>query len=163
MDLNHARLPIPPYLHKTKFSKKLHTVRRYAILVRAVGLEPTRHKHTPLKRACLPIPAHSHFFNARVLYQTKAAVSTPKMQFFKIFFYFALSRPKFGYTLPFALDICSKKYYYIKYGYCVIRRHMLWNMLVIISIFRTGRTCGPLKSTPYFLFSKGPWPKQQLI
>ena len=30
------------------------------ILVRAVGLEPTRHKHTPLKRACLPIPACSH-------------------------------------------------------------------------------------------------------
>ena len=29
-------------------------------LVRAVGLEPTRHKHTPLKRACLPIPACSH-------------------------------------------------------------------------------------------------------
>ena len=30
-------------------------------LVRAVGLEPTRHKHTPLKRACLPIPACSRF------------------------------------------------------------------------------------------------------
>jgi len=29
-------------------------------MVRAVGLEPTRHKHTPLKRACLPIPACSH-------------------------------------------------------------------------------------------------------
>jgi len=28
-------------------------------LMRAVGLEPTRHKHTPLKRACLPIPACS--------------------------------------------------------------------------------------------------------
>ena len=29
------------------------------LLVRAVGLEPTRTKHTPLKRACLPIPACS--------------------------------------------------------------------------------------------------------
>jgi len=27
--------------------------------VRVTGLEPVRHKHTPLKRACLPIPAHS--------------------------------------------------------------------------------------------------------
>jgi len=23
------------------------------------GLEPVRHEHTPLKRACLPVPAHS--------------------------------------------------------------------------------------------------------
>ena len=28
-------------------------------LVRVTGLEPVRHNHTPLKRACLPIPAHS--------------------------------------------------------------------------------------------------------
>lgn len=26
-------------------------------MVRETGLEPVRHKHTPLKRACLPIPA----------------------------------------------------------------------------------------------------------
>ncbi len=31
------------------------------ILVRVTGLEPVRLGHTPLKRACLPIPAHSHF------------------------------------------------------------------------------------------------------
>ena len=30
-------------------------------LVRVMGLEPIRQRHTPLKRACLPIPAHSHF------------------------------------------------------------------------------------------------------
>ena len=29
-------------------------------LVRVTGLEPVRHEHTPLKRACLPVPAHSH-------------------------------------------------------------------------------------------------------
>ena len=29
-------------------------------LVRVTGLEPVRRGHTPLKRACLPIPAHSH-------------------------------------------------------------------------------------------------------
>ena len=28
-------------------------------LVRVTGLEPVRQRHTPLKRACLPIPAHS--------------------------------------------------------------------------------------------------------
>ena len=27
------------------------------VMVRETGLEPVRHKHTPLKRACLPIPA----------------------------------------------------------------------------------------------------------
>ena len=29
-------------------------------LVRMTGLEPVRHGHTPLKRACLPVPAHPH-------------------------------------------------------------------------------------------------------
>ena len=28
-------------------------------VVRVTGLEPVRKKHTPLKRACLPVPAHS--------------------------------------------------------------------------------------------------------
>ena len=31
----------------------------YMCLVRETGLEPVRHRHTPLKRACLPIPALS--------------------------------------------------------------------------------------------------------
>ena len=29
----------------------------YVLLVRQMGLEPIRRRHTPLKRACLPIPA----------------------------------------------------------------------------------------------------------
>ena len=31
-----------------------------SLLVRKMGLEPTRHRHTHLKRACLPIPALPH-------------------------------------------------------------------------------------------------------
>ncbi len=37
------------------FSDPLMTLR----MVRVTGLEPVRHRHTPLKRACLPVPAHS--------------------------------------------------------------------------------------------------------
>ena len=33
-------------------------------LVRVTGLEPVRRGHTPLKRACLPVPAHSQISNA---------------------------------------------------------------------------------------------------
>jgi hypothetical protein len=33
----------------------------FPVLVRETGLEPVRHGHTPLKRACLPVPALSHF------------------------------------------------------------------------------------------------------
>ena len=35
-------------------------VRAFSLLVRKMGLEPTRHRHTHLKRACLPIPALPH-------------------------------------------------------------------------------------------------------
>ena len=40
--------------------KKTHSVLFF--LVRVMGLEPIRRRHTPLKRACLPIPAHSQIF-----------------------------------------------------------------------------------------------------
>ncbi len=33
-------------------------------LVRVTGLEPVRRGHTPLKRACLPIPAHSQILGS---------------------------------------------------------------------------------------------------
>ena len=46
-------------------------------MVRAVGLEPTRHKHTPLKRACLPVPACSHLIcNKSVRHQTQLVYYT---------------------------------------------------------------------------------------
>ena len=32
-------------------------------MVRVTGLEPVRQRHTPLKRACLPIPALPHLFS----------------------------------------------------------------------------------------------------
>ena len=35
------------------------------VLVRVTGLEPVRQRHTPLKRACLPIPAHSHMLHSK--------------------------------------------------------------------------------------------------
>lgn len=41
------------------------------IMVRVTGLEPVRQRHTPLKRACLPVPAHSHNKNQLPSYYTK--------------------------------------------------------------------------------------------
>ena len=43
-------------------STKKHRSESERCLVREMGLEPTRHRHTHLKRACLPIPALSHIF-----------------------------------------------------------------------------------------------------
>ena len=40
-------------------STKKHRSESERCLVREMGLEPTRQRHTHLKRACLPIPAHS--------------------------------------------------------------------------------------------------------
>ena len=41
-------------------STKKHRSKTERCLVREMGLEPTRHRHTHLKRACLPIPALPH-------------------------------------------------------------------------------------------------------
>ena len=42
-----------------------------SFLVRVTGLEPVRYKHTPLKRACLPIPAHSQNLVVHIYMQKK--------------------------------------------------------------------------------------------
>ena len=47
-----------------------------------MGLEPIRQRHTPLKRACLPIPALPRFSNARVIISEDFA---DVKNFFKIF------------------------------------------------------------------------------
>ena len=38
----------------------IHWIQRFHHLVRETGLEPVRRRHTPLKRACLPVPALAH-------------------------------------------------------------------------------------------------------
>ena len=48
-------------------------------LVRKMGLEPTRHRHTHLKRACLPIPALPHSIDCKV------DSTTPRVQKSSIF------------------------------------------------------------------------------
>ena len=53
MNLNHARMPIPPYLHLFPVGSKM----------RKMGLEPTRHYcHKILSLARLPIPTLPHVF-----------------------------------------------------------------------------------------------------
>ena len=57
-------------------------------LVRETGLEPVRHKHTPLKRACLPIPALPHllFFslNSFVLFVFRVI----QLNYYSIYFFY---------------------------------------------------------------------------
>ena len=71
-------------------------------MVRVTGLEPVRHKHTPLKRACLPVPAHSHLSlrQHKLLYYFFLCLST---LFFKkiIFFNFTGMRKKFEDSYKF--------------------------------------------------------------
>ena len=40
-----------------------------------MGLEPIRHKHTPLKRACLPIPAHSQVKSIFIIFARRPFVN----------------------------------------------------------------------------------------
>lgn len=51
-----------------------------------MGLEPIRQRHTPLKRACLPIPALPHIvcsLRRYSLYHIKACLSRLFLQFFR--------------------------------------------------------------------------------
>ena len=50
-------------------------------LVRQTGLEPVRRRHTPLKRACLPIPALPQ--STCLLYHLNILLSIGKMHFKK--------------------------------------------------------------------------------
>ena len=50
-------------------------------LVRVMGLEPIRRGHTPLKRACLPIPAHSHKRSLRTPYYYNKVLFTCQQKF----------------------------------------------------------------------------------
>ena len=54
------------------------------IMVRVTGLEPVRQRHTPLKRACLPIPAHSQItqFKQHIYYITLFIICPELFNFF---------------------------------------------------------------------------------
>ena len=53
-------------------------------MVRVTGLEPVRQRHTPLKRACLPIPAHSQItqFKQHIYYITLFIICQELFNFF---------------------------------------------------------------------------------
>ncbi len=59
-------------------------------MVRQMGLEPIRRRHTPLKRACLPIPALPHtiqlavLLTASLLYHRVSQLSSLIFNFFII-------------------------------------------------------------------------------
>ena len=59
-------------------------------LVREMGLEPIRRRHTHLKRACLPIPALAHitrlFQTACLLYPTPRRMSSTILRILTAFF-----------------------------------------------------------------------------
>ena len=72
-----------------KVGKRKEAVKNCLEMVRVTGLEPVRQRHTPLKRACLPIPAHSHikFLSSRtqqeILYHRVVRMSTVFEKFFR--------------------------------------------------------------------------------
>ena len=57
LEPRHSRLQAPL---TARLKVKGHPDGCPVYMVRVTGLEPVRQRHTPLKRACLPIPAHSH-------------------------------------------------------------------------------------------------------
>ena len=64
-----------------------------------MGLEPIRQRHTPLKRACLPIPALPHFSNARVIISAWEGNVKNFFYFFLIIYIFSAKthiKPKKG-------------------------------------------------------------------
>ena len=68
-----------------KIGKTKEAVKNCLKMVRVTGLEPVRQRHTPLKRACLPIPAHSHFeqSNYSIIFMTCQYLFFKKHLFFE--------------------------------------------------------------------------------
>ena len=55
----HSPICVQKRVHEKQKSVRTNVPTLF-LLVRKMGLEPTRHRHTHLKRACLPIPALPH-------------------------------------------------------------------------------------------------------
>jgi coproporphyrinogen III oxidase len=55
----HSPICVQKCVHEKQKSAGINVPTLF-LLVRKMGLEPTRHRHTHLKRACLPIPALPH-------------------------------------------------------------------------------------------------------
>ena len=55
----HSPICVQKRVHEKQKSARTNVPTLF-LLVRKMGLEPTRHRHTHLKRACLPIPALPH-------------------------------------------------------------------------------------------------------
>ena len=75
-------------MNSTKSKNPPIFISGFPILVRVTGLEPVRQRHTPLKRACLPIPAHSQIcftlcLSRNVLYHYPLCLSTINFENFK--------------------------------------------------------------------------------
>ena len=66
------------------FGKRKEAVKNCLEMVRVTGLEPVRQRHTPLKRACLPIPAHSqmvlNFSQQMILYHNRPLMSIENLK-----------------------------------------------------------------------------------
>ena len=91
------RLCAPQCTKKKKTPKGV-----FFFLVRKMGLEPTRHRHTHLKRACLPIPALPQIaFDCKKDSSTFGGIkSSPILQLFPAWWAAVKSQHLFLCTVP---------------------------------------------------------------
>ena len=109
-----------------------------SILVRAVGLEPTRHKHTPLKRACLPIPACSHIKLSTIAAMTDDFVIISPFRTCVNTFFKKSRRNFLGFLICFDCEKLLDFYVKLLYNVSVdVFRH--WARLK--TVYTAGRLC----------------------
>ena len=106
--------------------------------MRAVGLEPTRHKHTPLKRACLPIPACSHINLSVIAAMTDDFVIISPFRTCVNTFFKKSRRNFLGFPICFACEKLLDFYAKLLYNVSVdVFRH--WARLK--TVYTAGRLC----------------------
>ena len=102
------------------------------LLVRKMGLEPTRHRHTHLKRACLPIPALPH---KAMPWHCKKYFSIPaakKQGLFGLFFKLLTTMPSRAkivrYTASFTpfSRIAAKNFNFFQNRACIFAQALIY-------------------------------------
>ena len=119
-------------MKKASVLNSLSNAVRTLAMVRKMGLEPTRHRHTHLKRACLPIPALPHKAMPRHCKKYFSIPAAKKQGLFGLFFKLLTTVPSRAkivrYTASFTpfSRIAAKNFNFFQNRACIFAQALIY-------------------------------------